>query len=95
MVALLLLLAKQRADQGGSSRPKQQEQRALVVVLHCTQVGRKVLNSCQSLHENEVKLGGGGNGSLIYPLVRARTAWLIGQTWSRVRSLVQQGNQWQ
>jgi hypothetical protein len=34
MTVLLLLLAKERANQGGSSRPKQQEQRVLVVVLH-------------------------------------------------------------
>jgi hypothetical protein len=57
MVALLLLLAKERADQGDSSRPKQQERRALVVDFQCTQVGGKVSNPRQSLHENEIKLG--------------------------------------
>jgi hypothetical protein len=52
MVALLLLLAKERADQGGSSRPKQQEQRA-----HLGTAGRAVATTHASSGSSTIASG--------------------------------------
>jgi hypothetical protein len=96
MVALLLLLAKERLTKEAIAGQNSRSRGHWWWFFTVRRLGEKFSNPCQSLHENEIKLGGGGGGrggndSPIYPLVRARTMWLTRQTRSKGCNLVQQG----